>query len=138
MSIKSLAHVCIKTTDLEMTTAFYSDALGMEKLFTFTRGGEVIGFYLKAANDTFIEVFLANELEKAGKPALDHFCLETDDIHALREALLQRGYAPGEIKLGVDHSWQFWIEDPGRLNLEFHQYGGESSQFTGADVEVDW
>ena len=55
--IKAVAHVCIKTTDLEKTTAFYCGTLGMEKLFDFTRQGNVIGFYIKASHDTFIEVF---------------------------------------------------------------------------------
>jgi len=37
--IESLAHVCSKAADLEKTAEFYRGALGMEKLFTFTRRG---------------------------------------------------------------------------------------------------
>src|SRR5277367_5575109 len=74
MSIKSLAHVCIKTTDLDATTDFYCGALDMKRLFDFTKKGKVIGFYMKAANETFIEVFLADEAEKIGKQVLNHFC----------------------------------------------------------------
>ena len=138
-AIKSLAHVCIKSPDLSKTTDFYCEALGLEKLFQFTRRGEVIGFYLKASPDTFIEVFHEKHLPP-GKEALilHHFCLESDDLARLRASLLERGLAPTEIKLGSDHSHQFWIQDPNGVALEFHQYTEQSSQHTGKDVEVDW
>jgi hypothetical protein len=42
---------------------FYCGALGMQKLFNLTQKGEVIGFYLKASNDTFIEVFRTGDTE---------------------------------------------------------------------------
>ena len=137
MSIKSLGHVCIKSTDLEATLAFYT-AMGMTKQFDFTRKGKLIGFYLKADNTTFVEVFLADEVEKIDKQVLHHFCLETDSLEGLRKTLLERGYAPGEIKMGADQSPQFWMKDPNGMDLEFQQYTEKSSQIIGADVEVNW
>jgi len=138
MSIKSLAHVCLKTTNLDATTNFYCGALGMKKIFEFTRKGKSIGFYMKAANETFIEVFLADEVEKTGKQVLSHFCLQTDSIETLRKALLERGHAPNEIKMGADKSPQFWMKDPNGMDLEFQQYTDQSSQITGQAVEVNW
>jgi len=138
MNIKSLAHVCIKTTDLKVTADFYCGALGMTKFFDFTRKGDVIGFYMKAANETFVEVFLADEVEKSGKQALNHFCLETESIEALRKLLIERGYAPGEIKMGADQSLQFWMKDPNGMDLEFQEYTAQSAQVTGGTVEVNW
>jgi len=139
MSIKSLAHVCIKTTDLGKTGDFYCAALGMEKLFNFTRKEQVIGFYMKAGNNTFVEVFLVGQAEPTSpNHTLSHFCLETDDIEALRQQLLDKGYSPGPVRMGADNSLQFWIADPNGINMEFHQYGGQSSQITGQDVEVNW
>ena len=138
MPIRSLAHVCIKSTDLDATARFYCDELGLKRTFNFARQGKVIGFYMKTANDTFVEVFLADEVEKIAKQPLHHFCLETDDIQALRQSLVERGHAPGDIKLGADDAWQFWIKDPNGLDIEFHQYTKKCSQFTGRDVEVDW
>jgi catechol 2,3-dioxygenase-like lactoylglutathione lyase family enzyme len=137
MNIKSLAHVCIKTRDLERTREFYCGALGLQKVFDFTRDEQVIGFYLKMANDSFIEIFHDENAEPANRRRdLHHFCLETDSIEDLRETLLQRGFAPGEIILGADHTLQFWVKDPNGLDLEFQQYTKQSSQFTGAGVEV--
>jgi catechol 2,3-dioxygenase-like lactoylglutathione lyase family enzyme len=138
MPIRSLAHVCIKSTDLNATLKFYCDDLGLKRQFNFMRKGKLIGFYMKAANETFVEAFLADELEKVGKQPLNHFCLETDDIQALRKSLVERGHAPGEIKMGADNAWQFWIKDPSGLDMEFHQYLDNCSQFTGQDVEVNW
>ena len=95
MPIKSLAHVCIKSVDLDATTEFYCGALGMSKHFNFTKNGKIIGFYMKAASDTFIEVFLADQVDGIEKHVINHFCLETDDIEALRKSLVARGYTPG-------------------------------------------
>ena len=138
MSIKSVAHVCIKTTDLAATTDFYCGALGMTKLFDFMRKGMLIGFYMKPATDNYIEVFLADEVEKIDKQPLNHFCLETDDIKALRQHLVERGYTPREIMMGADNSYQFWMMDPYGMDLEFHEYTDKSSQITGQAVEVNW
>ena len=136
--IKALAHVCLKTTDLEKTLEFYCGALGMEKLFDFTRQEKVIGCYIRASPSTFIEVFLQVETLPSGHlKALDHFCLETDHIEKVRERLLNQGYSPGDIKMGADHSWQFWIKDPGGVDVEFHQYTEQSAQLTGHGVEVN-
>lgn len=109
----------------------------MGKVFNFTQKGEVIGFYLKASNNTFIEVFRTGDMGMAvAGQILSHFCLETDSIEKLRQTLVDRGYAPREIIMGADHSLQFWIQDPNGLDIEFQQYTGQSSQFTGKNVEV--
>src|ERR1700712_4247757 len=118
MHIKSVAHVCIKTTDLKAARDFYCKALGMKKIFNFTRRGDVIGFYLKASEQTFIEVFIAEEVDPLAKQVLNHFCLETEEIENLRRDLLARGYSPGEIKMGADGTFQFWMNDPGGLAIE--------------------
>jgi catechol 2,3-dioxygenase-like lactoylglutathione lyase family enzyme len=137
MSIKSLAHVCLKTKDLKRATDFYCGALGMKKLFNFTRKGEVIGFYLKASNETFIEMFRTEDIDMLNSArSLHHFCLETESIAESWQALADSGYSPREITMGADNSLQFWVTDPAGLEIEFQQYNSESSQFNGKDVEV--
>jgi len=138
MSIQSLAHACIKTTNLDATADFYCGAMGMKKHFNFTKQGKIIGFYMKTANETFVEVFLTDEVEKTGKQVLNHFCLETDSIENLRKTLIERGYAPGEIKMGADQTFQFWMKDPNGMDLEFQEYTAKSAQRTGTNVEVNW
>jgi len=109
-----------------------------QKHFEFTRAGQVFGFYLKASNDTFVEVFLAAEVENTEARCLNHFCLETGDLEALRQRLVDRGYQPGEIIMAVDQTPQFWITDPNGLPVEFQQYTPASAQLTGQSVEVNW
>jgi lactoylglutathione lyase/glyoxylase I family protein len=138
MSILSVAHACIKTASLERTASFYCDALGLTRQFDFTRKGKVIGFYLKASNETFIEVFLAAEVENSDARCLNHFCLESDDLEALSRRLADLGFQPGETKTGADKTLQFWVKDPNGLPVEFQQYTPESAQRTGANVEVNW
>ena len=138
MKIKSLAHVCIKTRDLERTREFYCGLLGFHKAFDFVRADKVIGFYLKANNDTFIEVFQSDSVAPLhADRGLHHFCLETDSIEQLHRELRDCGYAPGEIIMGADQTLQFWAQDPSGLDLEFQQYTERSTQFTGADVRVE-
>ena len=138
MSIKSVAHVCLKTTNLDATADFYCGALGMKKIFDFTKNGKIVGFYMKASNETFIEAFLVDDVEKVDKQALSHFCLETDSIKDLKKSLTERGYSTGDIHLGADNSYQFWMKDPNGLDFEFHEYTEKSSQRTCKDVEVNW
>ena len=116
---------------------FYCAALGMQKLFDFTQNGEVIGFYIKASDRTFLEVFHTGGSEPNNGELLHHFCLETDSIEKLRQSLVDRGYAPREIIMGADNTLQFWVRDPNGLDIEFQQYTGQSSQFTGQNVEVN-
>jgi len=138
MSTLALAHACIKTASLQQTEQFYCDALGLKKHFEFTRAGKVIGLYLKGSNESFVEVFLTDEVDNTNRRCLNHFCLETDDLKALRQRLIDRGFQPGDIKMGADQTWQFWINDPNGLSVEFQEYTGKSAQRTGANVEVDW
>jgi lactoylglutathione lyase len=137
MSITSIAHVCLRTTDLDRTRDFYCVGLGLKPAFSFTRKGEIIGFYLRINDRNFIEVFKADKTE-GSRPvnSLAHFCLETDDIEGMRRNLAERGYAPGEVKMGGDHSLQFWVVDPNGISFEFHQYTDQSAQKTGQDVEL--
>ena len=140
--LKSIAHVCIKTPDLTRTLDFYCGALGMERLFDFTRNGRVIGFYLKLAERSFVEVFETSTevVPPDANAALHHFCLETDNMMAVRERLAEQGLAPEEIRLGVDGSRQFWVADPNGIRFEFHEYTEHSAQLgpPGRAVEVNW
>ena len=138
MPIKSLAHVCLHSSDLDATLKFYCGALGMRKQFDFTRQGREIGFYLQAGNNTFLEFFETSEAPSEPSGNLSHFCLETDAIEALHQTLLEAGYEPGPVSLGCDDSHQFWITDPNGIHFEFHQYTPKSAQFRQENVEVNW
>lgn len=137
--ITALAHICIGADDLEKTRWFYCDVLGFDKKFDFIKDGELFGFYLQISDNNFIEVFRNGaDAPEAGRQRIKHFCLETDDIDAIKARIEDHGLETRPKKLGADNSWQFWCTDPNGIDMEFHQYTAESSQHTGADCIVDW
>jgi len=135
--IKRLAHVCIGATNLAETERFYLDSLGMEKAFDFFRAGQHIGFYLKAGESTFIEVFAEDGEPEAQRPLIKHFCLEVADLDAVCEALKSKGVDISAKKLGGDGAWQAWITDPSGVRIELMQYSEDSSQFSGRPVDLN-
>ena len=132
-----LAHVCISATDLAESERFYVDLLGMEKAFDFIRAGQHFGFYVKAGDTTFIEVFAANGIPNLERPIIKHFCLEVEDIDAVVAKLAERGVEVSPKKMGADNNWQVWITDPSGVRIELMQYSEASTQFTGQPVVLD-
>ena len=134
---KRLAHVCIAAADLAETERFYVDLLGMEKAFDFIRAGQRVGFYLKAGESTFIEVFVEHGQPNSERPLIKHFCLEVEELDAVIAALQSKGVEISAKKLGGDGAWQAWITDPSGIRIELMQYSDSSSQFSGRTVELN-
>ena len=127
--IKQLAHVCIRTRDLDSTRRFYTEVLGMSVAFEFEREGETCGYYFRAGTgSTFIEVFEGDPGE-AGN--IQHVAIEVDGLEELIGRIRDRGHEVSERKLGADHSWQAWVTDPSGVSIEFHEYTPESCQVVG-------
>ena len=136
--IKALAHLCVFSTDLERSRVFYCDALGLKKHFDFHKNGKLFGFYLQVAPGQFIEIFQTVAGLEIRHQRIHHFCLEVENIDALREKLLAHGIAVTPKKLGCDQTWQCWCQDPDGTEVEFQQYTPQSSQFAKTDCIVDW
>ena len=134
---KRLAHVCIGAIDLDGAEYFYVDTLGMELAFEFYRAGQRIGFYVKAGETTFLEVFTTSEAARNGDALIKHFCLEVEDLDAVLSRLSDRGVEASAKKLGADNAWQAWITDPSGIRIELMQYSQTSTQFTGRPVILD-
>lgn len=132
-----LAHVCLGSSDLAQSERFYVGALGMRRVFDFIKAGVCAGFYAEAGDGTYIEIFHSRS-EASPRPALRHFCLETDDLDGVVQRLRAAGFSPTDKKLGGDQTWQAWVVSPEGVNFEFQQYTPASSQFTGAPCEVTW
>lgn len=134
---KRLAHVCIGAFDLDAAERFYVEALGMEKAFDFIRAGRRIGFYVKAGETTFVEVFATKDAPHDGSPLIKHFCLEVEDLDAVISRLSDKGVEVSAKKMGADNNWQAWITDPSGVRIEMMQYSDTSTQFTGRPVILD-
>ena len=133
--IKKIAHVCIQCPDLMEAKRFYHELLGLPVAFEFRKGDDLFGFYFEAGDNTYIEVFKGSA--NAEGP-VRHFCLEADDLEVLCKSLAGKGIEATEIKLGSDQSYQFWINAPGNLRIEFHQYTAESFQVNGGICQINW
>jgi catechol 2,3-dioxygenase-like lactoylglutathione lyase family enzyme len=136
--IKTLAHLCVFSKDLNRSLDFYCGALGLKKHFDFFKDGSLFGFYLEVDPGHFIEVFKADPATEVRHQRIHHFCLEVEDIDVMRETLIRRGVEVTPKKLGCDQSWQCWCKDPDGTELEFQQYTAQSTQFTRKNCIVDW
>ena len=136
-TIKRLAHVCLGANDLAAAEDFYVRKLGMELAFEFFRAGQRIGFYVKAGEDTFIEIFADSDGRAGERPLIKHFCLQVEDLDSLVSTLAERGVKVSGKKLGADNAWQAWITDPSGIRIELMQYSEDSTQFTGRPVVLD-
>ena len=136
--IKSLAHLCVFSKNLEASRAFYCDVLGLKRHFDFHKDGRLFGFYLSVAPGQFIEIFSTDAVAEVGRQRIHHFCLEVADIDELREQLVKHDVAVTPKKLGCDQTWQCWCKDPDGTDVEFQQYTPNSSQLHAKDCIVDW
>lgn len=131
-----LAHVCLHTTDLQATEQFYG-LLGLRRQFDFqNRQGELVGFYLKFGNLSFIEVILVGALEPGG--VLRHFAIEVPDVAETEKTLRAAGVAVTERHLAGDRNWMITCHDPNGVFIEIQQYTADSMQRVGGVCEVDY
>jgi catechol 2,3-dioxygenase-like lactoylglutathione lyase family enzyme len=127
--VKGLAHICFVVKDLEASIAFYRDRLGFTPAFDFTNDkGERYGVYLRVGGRSFIELFKGEVEARAAKQSYSHFCLEVDDIQGTARQLRAAGLEVSEVKMGMDNSWQAWLEDPDGNRIELHEYTAKSWQ----------
>ena len=134
---KRIAHVCLNVKDLDRSIAYY-EKLGLTIVFRFTRHGAPYGVYMKISDGSFIEFFEEPGMGPVVNNGIVHFALETDDIDALAAKLAESGIVTSPKKLGVDNTWQTWLQDPDGNRFEIHQYTPQSMQFSGGTVEADW
>jgi glyoxylase I family protein len=131
-----LAHVCIESADLEGTERFYG-CLGLKRQFEFRNpAGLLIGFYLKFDDRTFLEVIRVEAVRAEG--AVRHFAIESEDVEALRQRLVEAGFAASDKRLGEDHTWMVTCRDPNGIFIELHQYDVRSMQQHGGVCVIDY
>jgi catechol 2,3-dioxygenase-like lactoylglutathione lyase family enzyme len=137
MVMKALAHACILSNDLDKTQQFYCEALGLRHRFDFMRNGERVGYYLEITPGQYLEVFHTTAQNQAlGHQRLHHLCFEVEDVQDTIAQLEHHGVPTRDLKMGADHSWQFWCSDPDGTDLEFQQYTEHSTQHTGETVHL--
>jgi|SRR5579884_4297653 len=138
--ITGLGHVAFRITDLEKSLDFYCQKLGFKEAFRLEREGEYSPWivYIQVAPNHFIELFpgARGENTSRGPVGYNHFCLVVDDLQVTLRELAARGLTiEGGPKQGLDHNWQYWINDPDGNAIELMQIVPESPQ---AAADARW
>ena len=126
MTLKRLSHVCLGSTNVERTVAFYSKLIGCKVAHEFRNpAGEVYGVFLSCNNGTFLE-FFNEQTTKAPGGLFRHVCFEVADINAMVELSRASGFEP-EVRRGrTDGILQFFLHDPDGNMIEFQQHDKDS------------
>lgn len=123
--ISSLAHVALKVKDIDASLDFYVGKMGFPEMFRLHRDGKLWIVYLRVTDDQYLELFPDGADHRApGRDAtgINHFCLGVDDIDVVVAELKTAGIPLTAVKkLGVDHNFQAWIEDPDGNRIELMQ-----------------
>ncbi len=133
LGLVGIGHVALKVSDIERSLAFYRDRLGFAEMMRLHRDdGSLWLVYLRVTDTQFIEIFPEGEGDRAPgreRTAINHFCLECDDLDVTAAALRAEGIAlTVEPKLGADGNRQCWIDDPDGNRIEFMQMAPDSMQ----------
>jgi lactoylglutathione lyase len=120
--IVGVAHIGLRTDDLQVARKFYHGVLGFDEPFTVDKpSGGLLLTYFKVNDHQYIEVF--PELESATEDRLSHISFETTDAQRLRDYLAGRGVkVPEALEPGLDGNLSFNVTDPDGHVVEFVEY----------------
>ncbi|MBA2391613.1 MAG: VOC family protein [Ktedonobacteraceae bacterium] len=129
--ITGLGHLAFRITNLERSLDFYCNKLGLREAFRLDREGEPSPWivYLQVAPNQFIELFpgATGDVPSRQGTGYNHFCLVVDDMQATLHELAEHGLPiSGQPQQGIDHNWQYWIDDPDGNAIELMQIVPES------------
>lgn len=92
--------------------------------------------YLEVADHQYLELFPISKEWPHHRPenelGYQHLALEVDDIQAAYTKMKENGVKVlTEPTLGLESTWQFWLEDPDGNRIELMQYTENSLQIIG-------
>jgi catechol 2,3-dioxygenase-like lactoylglutathione lyase family enzyme len=119
--IVGVAHIGLRTDNLEAARKFYYQQLGYDEAFRLDKPeGGLMLVYFKVNDHQYIEVFPGKTPEQL---VLSHIAFETDNAPQLRDYLATKGVkVPASLRPGLDGNISFMIKDPDGHDVEFVQY----------------
>ena len=119
--ILGVAHVALKTNDLNAAKEFYGHYLGFEALASETHGTM---FKVNDHQYIYVAATLTGDEDR-----LDHIAFETTDARQLREYLGAHSVrVPASLEPDPDGNYSFMVEDPEGHRIEFVEYRKGSAQ----------
>jgi catechol 2,3-dioxygenase-like lactoylglutathione lyase family enzyme len=124
-AIVGVAHIALRTDNLEAARKFYNGVLGFQEPFTYTlppeEGGQFLLTYFKVNDHQYVEVF--PELTDPKQDRLSHISFETADAQQLRDYLASKGVeVPDKLDPMGDGNRGFDVKDPDGHVVEFVEY----------------
>ena len=122
MIVKKLSHVCLSTLDLKKVHDFYINELNFKISHEFKNSKkELYGYFINAGNNTFIEFFLSNKINKSKNNVFRHLCFEVNDLKKIFQKFKKKD-PKLKIKIGkTDKIKQFFVKDHEGNIIEFHE-----------------
>jgi catechol 2,3-dioxygenase-like lactoylglutathione lyase family enzyme len=122
--IVGVAHIGLRTDNLEAARKFYGGLLGFQEPFHIEKpkseGGGLLLTYFKVNDHQYIEVF--PELANPKQDRLSHISFETSDAEQLRSYLASKGVkVPDKLEPMEDGNRGFEVADPDGHDVEFVQ-----------------
>jgi catechol 2,3-dioxygenase-like lactoylglutathione lyase family enzyme len=122
--IIGVAHIGLRTDNLDASRKFYTGILGFEEPFTYSRpaseGGGLLLTYFKVNDHQYVELF--PELKDPKQDRLSHIAFETSDAEQLRAYLASKGVqVPKTLEPMGDGNRGFDVTDPDGHTVEFVQ-----------------
>lgn len=120
--IVGVAHIGLRTDNLDAARKFYGQQLGYEEAFKLDKpDGSLMLVYFKVNDHQYIEIFPG--WKGPEQLVLSHIAFETDDAKQLRDYLASKGVkVPDALRPGLDGNLSFMIKDPDGHDVEFVQY----------------
>ncbi len=120
--IVGVAHIGLRTSNIEAARGFYGKVLGFQEPFSLDKPtGGLMLTYFKVNDHQYVEVF--PELTGPAEDRLSHIAFETTNLEQLRAYLAANGVkVPAAVQTGRDGNVNFMISDPDGHHVEFVQY----------------
>jgi lactoylglutathione lyase len=119
--ITGIAHIALKTDNLDSARQFYTHDLGFAEPFHLNNpDGSLELTFFKINDRQYIE--MSQALKSDAEDRLLHIAFETTDVKKLREYLTSRGVAAPEPAKYPDGNLSITVKDPEGHRIEFVQY----------------
>src|SRR3984893_12083174 len=128
-AIVGVAHIGLKTNDLQAARQFYTGVLGFQEPFSLNQAPEdgtgLLLTYFKVNDHQYIEMF--PQLTDPKMDRLSHISFETTDAEQLRAYLASRGVkVQGKLEAMQDGNRGFDVNDPDGHDVEFVEFRPDS------------
>jgi catechol 2,3-dioxygenase-like lactoylglutathione lyase family enzyme len=115
--IVGVAHIALKTNDLDAARNFYGRDLGFQEAFALDKSTADF----KVNDHQYIQVSAG--LKDDAEDRLSHICFETTNARQLRDYLAAKGVkVPDALKPDAEGNYSFMVADPEGHQVEFLEY----------------